>query len=77
MVEIEVMITSHHELVRELHIRCPCSSKVLKSFVFIIDELNVSWDSGISSIFSRKDSIFFYARASLDLPSTIAREGEK
>ena len=43
-VEIEVMVTSHLEVVRELHVRCTYSSKVLMRFVFITDELNVPWD---------------------------------
>jgi len=52
-VEIEVMVTSHPEVLRELHVRCTSSSKFLRKVAFIIDELDVSWDPGISSTFSR------------------------
>jgi len=56
VVEIEVVITSHHEVVREIHVRHTDSSKVLKRFAFITDELNVPWDLGIRLTFSRDDS---------------------
>jgi len=41
VVEIEVMCTSHPEVVREIHVRHTDSSKVLKMFAFITDELNI------------------------------------
>jgi len=42
-VENEVTVTSHPEIGWELHLRCICSSKVLKRFAFITDRLAVSW----------------------------------
>ena len=39
-VKIEVMVTRHLEVVREIHIRHTNSSKVLR-FAFITDELNI------------------------------------
>ena len=41
--EIEVMVTSYSEVVREIHVRHTDSYKVIKIFAFIIDELNVPW----------------------------------
>ena len=41
IVEIEVMITSHPEIVRKNHVRHMDSFKVLKIFAFITDELNI------------------------------------
>ena len=40
-VEIEVMITSHFEVAKELHIRCTSFSKVPKRVDVITDELDV------------------------------------
>ena len=49
--EIEAMVTSHSEIVREIHVRHTDSSKVLKRFAFVTVELNVPWDPGIRSAF--------------------------
>jgi len=48
-VEIEVMVTSHPEVVREMHVRCTIFSKFLQKAAFITDKLGISWDPGISS----------------------------
>ena len=37
----EVMVTRQSEIGRGFYIRCTCSSKVLKMFAFITDELDV------------------------------------
>ena len=41
-VENELTATSHPEIGRKLHVRCTCSSKILKMFSFITDKLDVS-----------------------------------
>jgi len=69
-VEIEVMITSHPEIVRELHIRCTGSSKVLKMFAFITDEMNIPWDPGIGPVFSGAESLLLVACVMFELPTT-------
>jgi len=40
-IEIEVMVTSHPEIVKEIHVRHTDSSKFLKGFALITDELNI------------------------------------
>jgi len=38
-VENEVVVISYPEIRRELHVKCTCSSKILKKFAFITNEL--------------------------------------
>jgi len=68
-IENEVMVTSHSEIERKLHIQCTYFSKVLKRFAFITDELNIPWDPDIRSTFSRDDSPLVAACILLALPS--------
>jgi len=75
-VDIEVMITSHPRVVRELHVRCAGSSKVLKRFTFIT-ELNVPWNHGIKSTSSMNDSPMVAACVLLELSSLVAGSSRK
>ena len=65
--EIEVIVTSHSEVVRKLHVRCTSSSKFLKNVAFITDEFDIPWDPGISSTSSRDDSPLVAACTLLEL----------
>ena len=56
-VEIEVMVTSHPEVVRDLHVWCTCSSKVSKRFISISDELEISWIMVLVQFFSGDESL--------------------
>jgi len=55
-VDSEVITTSHPEIVRKSHAWRTDSSRVLRRFALMTDELNISWDPGISSVFSRNDA---------------------
>jgi len=70
-----VMVIIHSErfslgTVNQLHGRCICPSKVLRRITFVTDELDIPWDSSISSVFSRADSTLSIVCAFLNLPST-------
>ena len=70
-VKNKVTVTSHLEIGRELHVRCTCSSKVLKRFAFITSELDISWDRGIRSSFSKDDSPLVAVCTLLELSSLV------
>ena len=72
-VENEVMVTSQPKIGRELHVQCTCSSKVLKRFAFITDELDVPWDFGIRSVFSNLVTTY----ASLELSSLVVDSSQR
>jgi len=70
-----VMVTIHSErfplrTVSQLLTRCICHSKVPRRIIFITDELNFSWDSGVSSVCSATDLTLSAACAFPDLSST-------
>jgi len=69
-VEIEVIVTSHFEVVRELHIWCTSSSKVLKRFASITDQLDISWDPGNGSVFNGDESLLLVVCVLFELLST-------
>ena len=71
-VDSEVIITSQSEIVRKLHVWYTGPYKVLKRSAFITDELDISWDSDIDSIFNGDKSFLPATCAMFELPSTAA-----
>ena len=58
--------------VRKSNVRCAESYRVLRRIASITHELDISWDPGISPIFSGENSTLSDACAFLDIPSTVA-----
>ena len=54
-VDSEVILTSHHKIVRKSRAWRTGSPKVLKRFALISDEFDISWDPGIGPVFSGDD----------------------
>ena len=69
-VDSKVIVMSHSEITRKLHVWCIGPDRALKRSAFIIDELDILGDLGIGSIFSRDESFLPDASAMFELPST-------
>ena len=67
----------HSEIVMTLHSQRTCSCKVLKRNAFLIYELDISWDPGISPAFSKEDSPRSTAHVFLHLPSPTSDLSQK
>jgi len=52
----KVMLTSHPEAVKKLYTWRSDFDKILKKSIFIAYELDIPWDLGINSVFSRDDA---------------------
>ena len=71
-VDSEVIMTSQSEIVRKLHVWHTSPYRVLKRSSFITNELDISWDSDIDSIFNGDKSFLPATCAMFELPSTTA-----
>ena len=80
-VDSEVIVTNPLEIVRKSHTWRTDFPRVLRRLALMIDELDISWDHGISSVFSRHDALlsticvlielsFFYNRSGTETSST-------
>ena len=69
-VDSEVIVTSHPKIVSKSHAWRTSSPRVMRRLALMTDELDIPWDPGISSVFSR-DALSAIS-ALIELPSFTA-----
>ena len=72
-----MMVTSHPETVRKFHAWRTDFDRFLKRSAFIAYELDISWNLGISSIFSRDDAPLSTISAFIELPFFTANPSQR
>ena len=71
-VDDRVMVTSHSEATRKLHVWRKDFEMALKRIAYIAYELDSLWDPGISSVFSKEDAPRSTLYALIELLSSTA-----